>query len=127
MAENVFRKIIRGEAPAYRVYEDERTLAILDVRPGTVGHVLVLTKAEGEKFYELEEEDYAALWRTVKKIAAGMERCFKARTVMRASGTQVAHVHVHLTPRDETWFYGRVVEMTPLEMEVAAEKIRRAI
>jgi histidine triad (HIT) family protein len=123
----VFTKIIQGEAPAYRVYEDERTLAILDIAPGSVGHVLVLTKTAAEKFYALEEADYTALWRTVKKVAAAMERSFGARVIMRASGNRVPHVHIHLTPRDETWFYGRVVEMSAEEMEAAGAKIRAAL
>ncbi|MCL2094661.1 HIT domain-containing protein [Candidatus Saccharibacteria bacterium] len=126
MEESVFTKIIKGEIPAYKVYEDEAVVAFLDIMPETAGHVLVVPKVQVDKFYELADEDYVALWRAVKKVAAGMERAFGARTLVKVIGTDVPHAHVHLMPLDETWEHGRKVEMTAEEMAGVAEKIRVA-
>ena len=114
---SVFSKIIAGEIPCYKVYEDERTLAFLDIHPETPGHVLVVPKVEVDKVYELPDEDYAALMATVKKLSRHMEEVLGARTLWKVVGTDVPHAHVHLEPLDETWYHGREVEMTPEEFE----------
>lgn len=114
---SVFSKIIAGEIPCYKVYEDERTLAFLDIHPETPGHVLVVPKVEVDKVYELPDEDYAALMATVKKLSRHMEEVLGARTLWKVVGTDVPHAHVHLEPLDETWYHGRIIEMTPEEFE----------
>ncbi|MCL2094942.1 HIT domain-containing protein [Candidatus Saccharibacteria bacterium] len=121
---NIFTLIIRGEAPAYRIYEDAHTLAILDTKPSSPGHVLVLSKSEVDKFYELPPDEFTAVMHTVKKLAVAMERALEARIIMRASGNTLPHVHIHLTPRDKNWYYERVVEMSEAEMEAVALKIK---
>ena len=114
---SVFSKIIAGEIPCYKIYEDERTLAFLDIHPETPGHVLVVPKVEVDKVYELPEEDYTALMATVKKLSRHMEEVLGARTLWKVVGTDVPHAHVHLMPLDETWVHGRQVEMSPEEFE----------
>ncbi len=119
----IFSKIIAGEVPSYKVYEDERVYAFLDINPETAGHVLVVPKVEVDRVYALDDIMWRDLWGAVKKIAGRMEEVLGARTLIKVVGTDVPHAHVHLTPYDESWFYGRVVEMTPEEMEVMRERI----
>lgn len=120
---SVFSKIVAGEIPCYKIYEDERVLAFLDINPESMGHTLVIPKAEVDKIYELDDEDYAALWAAVKKIAAHMEKVLSQRTLMKVVGTDVPHAHVHLMPLDETWEYGRILKPTEVEMQEMQQKL----
>ncbi|MBR2587347.1 HIT domain-containing protein [Candidatus Saccharibacteria bacterium] len=122
--DNVFSKIIRGEIPCYKIYEDEKTLAFLDIAPESRGHTLVIPKAEVDKVYELPDEDYRALFETVRKVAARMEKVFGQRTLMKVVGTDVPHAHVHLMPLDPTWEYGRTLELSEEEFREIQEKLR---
>ncbi len=115
--ESVFTKIVKGEIPCYKIYEDEKTLAFLDIHPETPGHTLVIPKLQCDKIYELPDEDYKALLDTVKKLSVHMEKVLGVRTLWKVIGTDVPHAHVHLMPFDETWTHGRKVSMTPEEME----------
>lgn len=123
MEESVFTKIVKGEIPAYKIYEDEKTLAFLDIHPESMGHVLVIPKVQVDKIYELPEEDYEALWASVKKVAKRMEEVLGQRTLMKVIGTDVPHAHVHLMPYDTTWKYGRILEPSDLEMKEVQEKL----
>lgn len=114
---SVFAKIVAGEIPCYKIYEDKKTLAFLDIAPETPGHTLVIPKVEVDKIYELADEDYQAVWETVRKVAKRMEEVLGKRTLMKVIGTDVPHAHVHLMPFDETWTHGREVKMTAEEME----------
>lgn len=102
---NIFAKILRGEVPAFRVYEDEHTLAILDVMPQADGHTLVLPKAPAENIFDLEPDMAAAVMRTGQKIARAVHRAFQADgvTLMQfngpAAGQTVFHFHLHVLPR----------------------------
>ena len=120
---SVFAKIAAGEIPCYKIYEDERTMAFLDIAPETPGHTLVIPKVEVDKIYELPEEDYQAVWETVRKVAQRMEKVLGKRTLMKVIGTDVPHAHVHLMPFDETWTHGREVKMTAGEMEEMRGKL----
>ncbi|MBR5408842.1 HIT domain-containing protein [Candidatus Saccharibacteria bacterium] len=121
---SVFSKIVAGEIPCYKIYEDDKTLAFLDIAPETPGHTLVIPKVEIDKVYELSEEDYEALWQTVKKVAARMEEVLGTRTLMKVIGTDVPHAHVHLMPYDATWTHGRQVKMSEAEMQEMQEKLK---
>ena len=70
---SVFAKIVAGEIPCYKVYEDDKVLAFLDIHPETKGHTLVIPKVEVDRIYDLEDEDYGALMAAAKKIARHME------------------------------------------------------
>ena len=120
---SIFSKIVAGEIPCYKVYEDEKTLAFLDINPESKGHTLVIPKVEVDKIYELSDEDYHALWATVKKVAARMEEVSGRRTLMKVIGTDVPHAHVHLMPYDETWEYGRTLKLTEDEFEEIRAKL----
>jgi len=120
---SIFTKIIEGEIPSYKIYEDEKTYAFLDINPETKGHTLVVPKAEIDKIYELPDEDYHALWASVKKVAAHMEEVSGRRVIMKVVGTDVPHAHVHLMPLDETWEYGRNLQLTEDEFKVIQTKL----
>lgn len=98
---SVFTKIIQGEIPCYKIYEDEKTLAFLDISPEAVGHTLVVPKLEVEKLYELPDEDYQALMATVKKLMAHYEKALGKRMTLKVVGVDVPHTHVHILPFDE--------------------------
>lgn len=123
MEESVFTKIIKGEIPCYKIYEDDKTLAFLDIHPETPGHTLVIPKVQVDKIYELPDEDYKALLDTVKKLSVHMEKVLGVRTLWKVIGTDVPHAHVHLMPFDETWTHGREVKLSPEEMEEIRAKL----
>ena len=114
---SVFSKIVAGEIPCYKIYEDEKTFAFLDIHPETKGHVLVIPKIEIDKIYDLPEEDYLALMQSAKKISLHMEKVLGVRILWKVIGTDVPHVHIHLMPFDETWTHGRILELSQAEME----------
>ena len=120
---SIFTKIIQGEIPCYKIYEDDKTFAFLDIHPESKGHVLVIPKNEVDKIYELSDEDYQALMATVKKLSQHMEKQLGARTLWKVVGTDVPHAHVHLMPLDESWQYGRTLELTPKEFEQIRAKL----
>ena len=121
---SIFTQIIKGEIPCYKIYEDDKTFAFLDIHPGTKGHTLVIPKKEVDKIYDLPDDDYQALMATVKKLSKNMEEKLGARTLWKVVGTDVPHAHVHLEPYDETWFYGREVEMTEDDFKDIQAKLK---
>lgn len=120
---SVFSKIIKGEIPCYKIYEDEKNLAFLDIHPETRGHVLVIPKVEVDKIYDLEPEDYRSLFEAVQKVARRMDEVLGRRILMKVVGTDVPHAHVHLMPMDETWEYGRTLELTEGEFKEIQKKL----
>ena len=124
---SIFSKIIAGEIPCYKIYEDEKTLAFLDIHPETPGHTLVIPKVEVDKLYDLEMEDYLAVMKTVKMLASRMEKVLGRRTLMKVIGTDVPHAHVHLVSLDPDYQYGQVVEMTEEEMKEMQKKLTEGV
>ena len=99
---SLFTKIIEGEIPSHRVYEDDTTYAFLDINPRQPGHTLVVPKAEVDYLFDLPEDDYAALWRSVNTVAEGLKQATGcARVVLIVLGYEVAHAHVHLIPSND--------------------------
>ena len=121
--DDVFSKIIKGEIPCYKIYEDEKNLAFLDISPETKGHTLVIPKVNVDKIYELEDEDYISLFLAVKKVAKRIEEVLGERVIMKVMGTDVPHAHVHLMPLDKTWKYGRTLELTEEEFREIQQKL----
>ena len=120
---SIFSKIIAGEIPCYKIYEDEKTLAFLDIHPETPGHTLVVPKVEVDKLYDLQMDDYLAVMKTVKKVASRRERGLGRRTRIKVIGTDVPHAHVHLVSLDPDYQYGQVTEMTEEEMKEMQKKL----
>lgn len=99
MEPSIFTRIIRGEIPCHKVYEDDRTIAFMDIRPLTEGHVVVTTKTQVDDFEKLPDEDYQALFTAVKKVAAKAKEVFGVRkAVITVEGFEVPHAHVHVLP-----------------------------
>src|SRR5438105_1321996 len=99
MSESVFSKIIKGEIPAYKVYEDDLTYAFLDVRPLTPGHVLIVTKQQVDHLWDLDDEYYQQLMDATKKVALRIREVLQPpRVGMNVEGFGVAHIHVHVYP-----------------------------
>lgn len=120
---SIFTKIINGEIPCYKIYEDDKTFAFLDIHPESKGHTLVVPKKEVDKIYDLDDEDYNALMRTVKKLSKHMEKQLGTRTLWKVVGTDVPHAHVHLMPLDPNWQYGKTLDLTPDEFEEIRAKL----
>lgn len=122
---SIFTKIIRGEIPSHKIYEDEGTFAFLDIHPqNLLAHVLVVSKTQIDRVYELPDEDYAALWATVKKLAKHMEAILDERIIYVVLGNQVPHAHVHLMPFDPEWNPKRIYVTSKEDLEKIAEKLR---
>jgi len=99
MSDSVFTKIIKGEIPSHKVYEDDKTLAFLDIHPLQPGHILVIPKKEVEFVWDLTDEDYQAVMATTKKLALHMRELLPHAYVHeRIVGTDVPHAHVQLIP-----------------------------
>ncbi|MFY0528020.1 HIT family protein [Archangium gephyra] len=102
MAENnIFARIVRGEIPCHKVWEDERHLAFLDIRPVKPGHTLVIPKADGDYLFDLEPQRYVELMQAVRTVARLLkEKTGCKRVVEVVLGYEVPHAHVHLIPTD---------------------------
>jgi histidine triad (HIT) family protein len=104
-ANNLFAKILRGELPCYKVYEDDKTLAFLDIMPRAPGHVLVLPKAPARNILDISPDDLAHVIKVAQKIAKVSMDTFGADGVTiqqfneSAGGQVVFHLHVHVIPR----------------------------
>ena len=96
--ESVFSKIIRGDIPSHKVYEDEQTYAFLDINPLSDGHVLVVPKKQVDKIYDLDDDTYRALFATVKKVAKRINDVLGVRAGLVVEGLEVPHAHVHVVP-----------------------------
>ena len=102
----IFCKIAKGDIPCSKVYEDEKTLAFLDICPVNKSHTLVIPKEHAEKIYELSAESTGALMKTVQKVALAIEKSFNCDFNLlnnngEKAGQLVKHVHIHIIPREE--------------------------
>ena len=104
---NIFAKILRGEIPCVRVYEDDKTLAFMDVMPEADGHVLVVPKEPAENILDLSSDGMAAMMATTQKVAKAVDKALNPGGILlkqynRApAGQSVFHVHFHIVPRQE--------------------------
>jgi histidine triad (HIT) family protein len=104
---NIFAKILRGEMPCYKVYEDDKALAFLDIMPRAPGHTLVLPKAQARNILDIPAADLAHVMEIAQRLAKASVQVFGADGVTiqqfneRAGGQVVFHLHVHVIPRKE--------------------------
>ena len=95
----IFSKIIAGDIPSYKVYEDNKHYAFLDINPNSVGHTLCVPKKEIDKIFDLSEEDYKTLMDFSRTVAIAIEKAIPCdRVGMSVIGLEVPHAHVHLIP-----------------------------
>lgn len=101
MIDSIFTKIIRGEIPSHKVYEDEKTLAFLSIYPSVEGHTLVIPKTQVEALWDLSEDDYLAVMATTQKVARRLKEVLGTERIgEKVIGLDVPHAHVHLVPFD---------------------------
>lgn len=99
MSDSVFTKIIKGEIPSNKIYEDEFSYVFLDHNPKTPGHCLVISKKQFHYVWDLPTEDYTALMSTVKRVADRIREVLSPKWVgMQVEGVAVPHAHVHVFP-----------------------------
>jgi len=132
---NVFAKIVRGELPAHKVYEDAETLAFMDIMPRCEGHTLVIPKAPVRNILDASAGQLAACMKTAQKVAAAAVKAFDADgiTLLQANeaagGQVVLHLHFHVMPRWEGKSLGPAAsKMEKSEVLAAgAERIKKAL
>ena len=125
----LFTKIIEGEIPSHRVYEDDRTYAFLDINPRSEGHTLVVPKREVDYLFDLPPEDYRALWDACAVVADALKAATGcARVFVAVAGYEVPHAHVHLVPTDrlEDFPFPPVDTAAQANLDDTAELVRGA-
>lgn len=127
---SIFTKIINGEIPCYKIYEDEFCFAFLDINPNALGHTLCVPKKEVDQLFDLETADYLKLMEFSQKIARALEKAIPCqRVAMSVIGLEVPHAHIHLIPikeMSEITFENKV-KLSPSEFEEIALKIRKSL
>ena len=127
---SIFSKIISGDIPSYKIEEDERHYAFLDINPLAPGHTLVIPKEEVDYIYDLEDDRLAELHVFAKKVAKKIERVIECERIgVAVIGLEVPHAHIHLIPINNVGdidFSKPKLEMAPSAMEKLAEEIREA-
>jgi len=133
--DNIFAKILRGEIPSVKIYEDARTLAFMDVMPEADGHVLVIPKEGAENILDLSADGLSAMMATVQKVAKAVDKALEPDGILLkqynrpAAGQSVFHVHFHIVPRWEGMAlapHGKVM-VEAARLEPIAAKIRSAL
>ncbi len=133
--ENIFAKILRGDAPAFKVYEDDYSMAFMDVMPQVDGHTLVIPKDNAENLHDADPTILGHTMRTTQIVAAAVKKAFAAPGIMiaqlngPAAGQTVFHLHFHILPRHEgIEFRMHARDMADFGLlEQHAERIRAAL
>lgn len=127
---SIFTRIIQGEIPAHKLYEDERTLAFLDIHPAVEGHTLVVPKIQVDRLEDLPDADHEALMRSVRKVMRRLVEVYgtEYRACLKLEGFDVSHAHVHVIPcrnAEEFWTRQRMdIEPDHTSLAKVASKIR---
>jgi len=98
MAETIFAKIIKGEIPSYKVYEDENHFAFLDIGPFAKGHTLVIPKKEYDNISDMPEGEYIELQKVVLKLVKHYRKIYNCKIGTLVFGLDISHVHIHVFP-----------------------------
>ena len=123
---SIFTKIIEGEIPCYKVAEDEKHIAFLDINPNAKGHTLCVPKEEENKIFDLNKTAYADLMEFSRRVALALEKTVPCKRVgMSVIGLEVPHVHVHLIPLNEMseMTFQSKVQLSEAQFIVLANKI----
>lgn len=132
---NIFAKILRGELPCIKVYEDDHTMAFMDIMPQCDGHTLVIPKEPAETLMDLSDEGAVAVIKTTKKIAAAVDKAMQGPGVVlfqlngAGAGQTVPHLHFHVIPGSLAMLRQphAMVQGDPEVLKVNAEKIKAAL
>ena len=127
----VFTKIINGEIPCYKIYEDENYFAFLDINPLQKGHTLVVPKKEEDYIFNLDDKIYTGLQLVAKKIAVAIKESLNCKRVgVTVLGMEVPHVHIHLVPMNsekDMLFSNPKKELSKDEFEAIAADIAKRV
>ena len=127
---SIFSRIVAGEIPCYKVAEDEKYFAFLDISPVAKGHTLVIPKHEVDYIFDLDDEEYAGLTAFAKKVAAAMKKVMPCKRIgVAVLGLEVPHTHIHLVPinkESDMNFFKEKLSLTAEEMAEIAAKIAGA-
>lgn len=129
MEDCIFCKIVKGEVPSYKVYEDDNFLAFLDNFPAAAGHTLLIPKKHYRWIWDMEKNEYTDLMERAQKIAISLRKAFGSEFISGAIiGVDVTHAHVHLLPNELTPTGSKLSpKPTPEEFSQMSEKIRKFI
>ena len=123
----IFSKIISGEIPSYKIAENEKFFAFLDIFPLVEGHTLVIPKIEVDKFFDVPDEFLSEMLVFAKPIAKAIEKSFRCnRCGISVIGLEVPHAHMHLVPingMDDLNFTRGKIKVSPEQLKAAQEKI----
>jgi histidine triad (HIT) family protein len=126
---SIFSKIVAGEIPCFKISENEHFLAFLDIMPLTQGHVLVIPKKETDYIFDIESEEYKALWIFAKNVANAIKKTIPCKKVgVAVVGLEVPHAHIHLVPInsvDDMNFSKPKLKPTQEELAEIANKIKQ--
>jgi len=127
----IFSRIISGEIPGYKIAEDERYFAFLDINPLMAGHTLVVPKTETDYIFDLNDNDLAGMMLFSKKVALAIEKAIPcARIGVAVLGLEVPHAHIHLIPMNtmgDLNFKNPKLKFTPEEFTKIAKKISEKV
>ena len=127
----IFSRIVAGEIPCYKIAEDEKYFAFLDINPLAEGHTLVIPKAEGDYIFDMSDEDYSGLTLFAKKVAKAIEKAIPCKRVgVAVMGLEVPHTHIHLIPinkETDVYFSKEKLKVSSEKMEKIAASIASKI
>jgi len=127
----IFTRIINGEIPCYKIAENERCFAFLDINPLKKGHTLVVPKQETDYIYDLDDDYLAGLFVFSKKVAGAIKAAYPCNRIgIAVLGLEVPHAHIHLVPMDsleDINFRNPKLKLSPEEFSEIAERIRAKI
>lgn len=128
---SIFSQIVAGKIPCYKIAEDERFFAFLDINPLVEGHTLVIPKQEVDYIFDIDDKLLADMILFAKKVAKGIQKAIPCKKVgVAVYGLEVPHAHLHLVPinRESDMFFGNEkMAVTTEELTVTAAKIRKEI
>ena len=127
----IFTRIVRGEIPCYKIAEDDRYFAFLDINPLQEGHTLVVPKKETDYFFDLEDDQLSGMIVFSKRVAEAVKAAIPcARIGVAVLGLEVPHAHIHLVPMnsmEDVNFRNPKLKFTPEEFNATAAKIRQKL
>jgi len=128
---SIFSKIVAGDIPCYKIAENDKFFAFLDINPLAEGHTLVIPKQETDYLFDIEDEQYKDLFLFAKKIATAIKKTIQCKKVgVAVVGLEVAHVHIHLIPLNDVYdidFKKDKLKLKPEEFEKIASRIKQAL
>jgi histidine triad (HIT) family protein len=127
----IFTKIVNGEIPCYKIAEDDKFFAFLDISPLKKGHTLVIPKAEIDYIFDIDDQLLSEMVVFAKKIATAIKKAYNCPKVgMNVVGLEVPHAHIHLIPLDELGdsdFSNKKLELTKMEFEEVVKRITKEL